>query len=93
VRVQRNGLWGGLTPYWKPERMGGKDCTLNRMPDSVKIELCNGMAKGPAFWSAATTLRRTETHVSTKRHNQNSHSKRKVHSHANTRNRTNAHTT
>ena len=68
VRDQRDAEWKALGPRLKPLRLGGKDETLNRMPDNVKVELVNNMARGPAFWSAETTMKRTESYVSTKRH-------------------------
>ena len=42
--------------------------TLTRMPDDVKITLVNAMARKPAEWSAATTMAKTETKISTARH-------------------------
>jgi hypothetical protein len=67
VRTQRDTAWRPVLRLMKPVSMGGKNCTLNRMPDSVKIDLVNAMARGPAFWSANITMRRTESHISTKR--------------------------
>jgi len=63
--------------------MGGKDETLNRMPDGFKIDLVNYMARAPACWSAATTLKKTESYVSTQRH-ELSRKRRKASSSVNT---------
>ena len=68
MRNQRDEQWKVLGPRLKPLRLGGKDETLNRMPDSFKVELVNNMARAPAMWSAETTMKRTESYVSTKRH-------------------------
>jgi hypothetical protein len=51
--------------------------TLNRMPDQVKIDLVNAMAREPACWSASETMKKTETKVSTARHNASNHTPRK----------------
>ena len=50
------------------------------MPDSVKIDLVNEMAREPAAWSAMNTMTKTETKISTARHElaKNPNNKRKV---------------
>jgi hypothetical protein len=89
IRAQRDTSWSKLDRYWRPIESGGQDMTLNRMPDSVKINLVNEMARGPAEWTAMTTIAKTETKVSTARHEfaKNPRKKRKVR----TRTHTNAH--
>jgi hypothetical protein len=55
--------------------------TLNRMPENVKIELVNAMAHPPAEWPAWITMSKTETKISTARHDfaKNPNKKNKVH--------------
>jgi hypothetical protein len=38
------------------------------MDDSFKVDLVNNMARPPACWSAQTTMKRTESFVSTQRY-------------------------
>jgi hypothetical protein len=68
VRAQRDQNYTLLGPEYKPAALGGKDHTLNRMPDNVKVDLVNNMARAPALWSASTTMKRTESFVSTQRY-------------------------
>ena len=68
VRTQRDRAWAKLAKYWKPHSHGGQDLTLNRMPDSAKITLVNDMAHAPAKWSAMVTMTKTETRISSARH-------------------------
>jgi hypothetical protein len=80
VRKQRDKCWTKCDPYWLPVSAGGQDMTLNRMPDSIKIDIVNTMAKEPACWHPAVTLQKTETKISTARHEyaKNPKHKRKV---------------
>jgi hypothetical protein len=90
-RGQRNAGWSALMPWWYPARLGGKDCTFRSMPDHIKIDLVNHMAKSPALWTAAETIKKTDTKVSTWRHELSKKPSMKrtpVH----TRTRTNTHT-
>ena len=68
MRNQRDRCWQALEHRYKPFDKGGMDETLNRMPDIIKVELVNGMAREPACWTAETTMKRSESYVSTKRH-------------------------
>jgi hypothetical protein len=56
VRAQRDQQYTVLGPEYKPAALGGKDHTLNNM------------ARPPASWSASTTMKRTESYVSTQRY-------------------------
>jgi len=79
VRRQRDTAWHKLDNLWRPVSAGGQDMTLVRMPEEVKIELCNEMALPPAGWSASTTMSKTESKVSSNRHEfQKLQPKRKV---------------
>jgi len=69
-RAQRDVAWEPLHPYWRPKRLGGRNLTLTRMPDNVKIDLVNSMALGPAHWSAQVTMAKTESKVSSWRHDE-----------------------
>jgi hypothetical protein len=68
IRTQRDAAWKKLDPYWPPLSAGGQDMTMNRMPDHLKVDLVNDMARPPANWHPCVTLTKTETKVSTARH-------------------------
>jgi hypothetical protein len=68
MRDQRDTAWEPLKQLWYPQDMGGEDLTFAKMPEHVKIDLVNAMAKGPAFWSAQQTMKKTDTKISTWRH-------------------------
>ena len=91
MRDQRDAAWRHLEYYWYPQDMGGLDLTFAKMPNNVKVDLVNAMAKEPARWSAHATLKKTDTKMSTWRHEMSKRSKNKrkpVHTHT----RTNTHT-